>query len=112
MMKRASSFGVLAFAAALLAPVAATAQTAEAREAWAAPRRVNPGAHAVVAARGGREARAQVSLADGENRSIVLDTRGLRAAAPSSVPAGIARGEPRPLGALFWIGAGIAATGI
>jgi hypothetical protein len=82
-------------------------------QAWSAPRRVNPGKHTVVAKLGPREVTQDVAVAEGENASIALDTHDLRP--PDEAPAP-APSEPsvaaRPLGTIFWVGAGASAAGI
>jgi hypothetical protein len=85
------------------------------REAWSEPRRVNPGKHAVVAKLGAGEVTQDFTVAEGGSASITLDTRALhaRSAAAAPRPALItASASSRPLGTLFWIGAGVSAAGL
>jgi hypothetical protein len=95
------------------------------RDAWSTPRRVNAGKHTVVAKRAGREVSAQVTVAEGESASVTLDTSALPAdeaaatgsRAPSEAPsapsaASAATSASRPLGPVFWIGAGLGAAGL
>lgn len=83
------------------------------REAWSAPRRVNAGKHTVAARRGAREATAQVVVAERASASVTLDTSGL-GEEPASPQVSDAPPPPasRPLGPLFWIGAGVGAAGL
>ena len=85
-------------------------------EAWGAPRRVNPGKHTVVAKRGPREVTGQVVVAERDSASITLETSAL-AGGPAPEPLREAPPPPpppalRPLGPLFWIGAGVGAAGL
>jgi len=95
------------------------------RDAWSTPRRVNAGKHTVVARRGGREVSAQVTVAEGESASLSLDTSALPAerepassapsegsAGPSATALPAATSTTRPLGPVFWIGAGVGAAGL
>jgi hypothetical protein len=80
-------------------------------EAWSAPRRTNPGKHTIVARFGGREITDEVTLTEGENASVAIDTGAL----PSQAKPPQSRETqplPRPLGALFWAGAGLGAAGV
>jgi hypothetical protein len=81
------------------------------REAWRAPRRVNPGKHTAVATLGSRQAAGDVVVAEGENASIVIE---LHAPSQDDVPQSARGGAPssRPLPTLFWIGGGVGVAGI
>jgi hypothetical protein len=82
-------------------------------QAWSAPRRVNPGKHTVMAKVGSREVTQEVVVAEGENTSIALDTHDLRAPdAPATTATADHPALARPLGAIFWVGAGAGAAGI
>jgi hypothetical protein len=87
------------------------------RDAWSAPRRVNAGKHVVVAklrSRGGsREVTQEIVVAEAENASVSLDTHALpEEPEPQAQPRREAPAVSRPLGALFWIGAGVGAAGL
>lgn len=93
------------------------------RDAWGAPRRLNPGKHAVVARRGAREVKADVVVAERANDTVTLDMplasgddeAAPAAAAPASDrPSSVTLGPPpsRPLGPLVWIGGGVAVAGL
>lgn len=83
--------------------------------AWSAPRRVNPGKHAIVTRLGAEETREVVSLEEREQKSVTLTVTRPSTGAPEAAPARSspsASASPRPLGVLFWGGAGLAALGL
>lgn len=80
------------------------------REAWSAPRRVNPGKHTVVARLGAREVTADFTVAEGASVEVPLDVHA--SAEPPPAPTPNAPAASRPLGALFWIGAGVGVAGL
>jgi hypothetical protein len=81
------------------------------REAWSVPRRVNAGKHTVVARLGARAVTQDFAVAEGESASVALDMRALPPEA-SPRPHPDVPAATRPLGALFWISAGVGATGL
>ena len=81
------------------------------REAWSAARRVNAGKHTVVAKVGVRAVTQDFVVAERDSASVALDTHAAPGDAPPRPPAE-APVISRPLGAVFWLGAGLGATGL
>lgn len=100
--------------------------------AWGVPRRINPGAHVASARSGGEEVRAEVSLAERENKSLVLDVPEPKRRAVTESPAPPVSSvssvslvspvsppppapkpeEKKPLGPVFWTAAGLGVVGL
>lgn len=80
-----------------------------------APRRLDPGTHAVVVTANGREAKAEVTLSEHDVKSIDVDVSELFAPKPSAAVARV--GGKSPEGAkgsyspLLWVGVGVAVVG-
>ena len=73
---------------------------------------MNAGKHTVVAKLGAREVTQDFVVAEGESASVALDTHALPGEASPRPAPDVPAATSRPLGALFWIGAGLSATGI
>lgn len=90
------------------------------------PRRVNPGKHVVVANAGGEDARAEVEVAEAEEKPVTLEVKAPAtptaapvaekpvAPAPAPTPAPVAPGpvESGGLGTTTWLGLGLLGAGV